>query len=49
MKHLAGLICLVSLPAIAANSHCNKQEQTVFSCSLGKKVVSVCVKRYFAD
>jgi hypothetical protein len=45
MKYLAGLVYLVSLPAIAANSHCSGQEQTVFSCSLGEKVVSVCASK----
>ena len=39
---LAGLLYITSLPAIATDSHCSGQEQTVFSCSLGKKIVSVC-------
>lgn len=42
---VTGLVYLVSLPAIAANSHCNEQEQTVFSCSLGEKIVSVCASK----
>ena len=40
-----GLLYLVSLPAIATDSHCTGQEQTVFSCSLGKKIVSVCASK----
>ena len=39
---LVGLVYGVSLPAIARDTHCSEQEQTVFSCSLGKKLVSVC-------
>lgn len=42
---LASLVYLVSLPALATESHCSKEEQTVFSCSLGKKVVSVCASK----
>ncbi|MEI6334525.1 MAG: hypothetical protein WCS87_08205 [Methylococcaceae bacterium] len=42
---LIGLVYLLSLPAIAAGSHCSEQEQTVFSCSLGKKIVSVCASK----
>lgn len=38
-------VYLVSLPAIAANSHCSEQEQAVFSCSLGAKAVSVCASK----
>jgi hypothetical protein len=39
---LTSLVYLVSLPAIASDSHCSAQEQTIFSCSLGKNMVSVC-------
>jgi hypothetical protein len=33
---------MISLPAVATDTHCSEQEQIVFSCSLGKKIVSVC-------
>jgi hypothetical protein len=39
---LLTLIYLIAFHANAADSHCNEQEQIVFSCSLGKKIVSVC-------
>jgi hypothetical protein len=39
---LFALIYLMAFHANAADSHCNEQEQIVFSCSLGKKIVSVC-------
>ena len=39
---LIGLVYIISSPAVAADTHCNEQEQIVFSCSLGKKIVSVC-------
>ncbi|MBS0586901.1 MAG: hypothetical protein JSS37_02860 [Proteobacteria bacterium] len=45
MKNVAligGLIGLLTAPAWAAESHCREQERIVFSCSLGKKTVSVC-------
>lgn len=42
---LTGLIYLFSLSVIAADSHCSEQEQTVFSCSLGEKIVSVCASK----
>jgi hypothetical protein len=42
---LTALIYSASFPAIAASSHCSEQEQTVFSCSLGKKLVSVCASK----
>ena len=45
MKSIAcigGLIGLLAAPVWAAESHCRAQEQVVFSCSLGKKTVSVC-------
>lgn len=32
----------IALPSFATESHCKEQEQTVFSCSLGSKIVSVC-------
>jgi hypothetical protein len=42
---LAGVIYFVSATAIAADSHCTGQEQVVFSCSVGKKIVSVCASK----
>jgi len=39
---LIGLVCLVTFPALAADTHCRAQEQTIFACSLGTKVVAVC-------
>lgn len=33
---------VISFSANASDSLCSAQEQTVFSCSLGKKIVSVC-------
>lgn len=39
---LIGLLSFISWPAIAADSHCGQGEEIVFSCSLGKKLVSVC-------
>ncbi|TAN68143.1 MAG: hypothetical protein EPN17_09910 [Methylobacter sp.] len=49
MKYNAlALTCLlysVSLSVVATESYCSEQEQTVFSCSLGKKIVSVCASK----
>ena len=46
MKHhallLIGLVCLVACPARAADTLCRAQEQTIFSCTLGTKMVAVC-------
>lgn len=45
MKLLATLLILIvipSLPAAAAHTYCTAQEWDVFSCSTGKKIVSVC-------
>ena len=45
MKNVAligALIGCLAAPAWAAESHCRAQERIVFSCSLGKKTVSVC-------
>ncbi len=36
------LLAVLAFPANAATTHCMQQEQVVFSCSLGKKTVSVC-------
>lgn len=30
---------------MGAESHCSKEEQTVFSCSLGTKILSVCASK----
>ncbi|WP_295623965.1 hypothetical protein [uncultured Nitrosomonas sp.] len=45
-----GLITLFSLVAVvdAAESHCQEQEQVIFSCSLGEKTVSVCASNDFS-
>ncbi len=32
-------------PALAAGTHCSQAEETVFSCNLGHKVVSVCASQ----
>ncbi|CAK0747807.1 conserved exported hypothetical protein [Gammaproteobacteria bacterium] len=45
MQVLIGLASLITLPAIATDSHCTRQEKTIFSCSLGKKIVSVCASQ----
>lgn len=43
---LIGSFCLAaSLPALAADSLCTKAEETVFSCNLDHKVVSVCASK----
>jgi hypothetical protein len=38
----AALLALASAQAFSHPSHCSKEEKTVFSCLIGKKVVSVC-------
>lgn len=44
--YFIGSVCLVaSASAFAANSHCTKAEETVFSCNLGRKVLSVCATK----
>ena len=45
---LGGLFTLTALPVWAAESLCNAQEQVIFSCSLGKKMVSVCASNDFS-
>lgn len=43
---VAGLCgAMISLAVLAADSHCTAEEDTVFSCDLGKKVVSVCASK----
>ena len=39
---LIGLVCLVTFSALAAEAHCRAQEQTIFACALGTKMVAVC-------
>ena len=45
---LGGLFALIALPVGAAESLCDAQEQVIFSCSLGKKIVSVCASNDFS-
>ena len=45
---LGGLFALTALPVWAAESLCDAQEQVIFSCSLGKKMVSVCASNDFS-
>ncbi len=43
---IAGLcVAMMSTAVLAADSHCTAAEETVFSCDLGKKVVSVCASK----
>ncbi len=43
---LIGSVCLAaSVSAHAAGSHCTEAEETVFSCSLERKIVSVCASK----
>jgi hypothetical protein len=42
---LIGLVCLVTFPALAADAHCRAQEQTIFACTLGTKMVAVCASQ----
>jgi hypothetical protein len=42
VAYIGGLIGLLAAPVWAAGSHCRAQEHIVFSCSVGKKTVSVC-------
>ncbi|OQW40761.1 MAG: hypothetical protein A4S08_03875 [Proteobacteria bacterium SG_bin4] len=42
ITYLGGLIGLIVTPFGAAETLCKQQEQVIFSCSLGKKTVSVC-------
>jgi hypothetical protein len=44
MRHYAVLLSFVTANALAAESHCTNQEQTIFSCSIAKssKVISLC-------
>lgn len=45
---IGGFLGLVAAPVWAGESHCSAQEQIVFSCSLGKKMVSVCASNDFS-
>jgi hypothetical protein len=43
---LIGSVCLAaSAPVLAAGSHCTQAEETIFSCNLEHKVVSVCASK----
>lgn len=42
---IGGMLMAVSTPLFAANSHCTATEETVYSCNLGRKVVSVCASK----
>lgn len=42
IAYLGGLIGLIVTSAGASETLCNQQEQVIFSCSLDKKMVSVC-------
>lgn len=42
---IGGMLMVVSTPLFAAGSHCSTAEETVFSCNLGSKVVSVCASK----
>jgi hypothetical protein len=45
---IGALITAISLPAWAQETHCQAQEQIIFSCSFGKKIVSVCASSDFS-
>ena len=45
LARLTNLIYFLSSTVIASESHCNTQEQIIFSCSIGTKVVSVCASK----
>jgi hypothetical protein len=47
MLGLSVLLALVSTGAVASGSHCNNQEQVVFSCTIAKssKLVSLCASK----
>lgn len=40
-------IFLVMSTAFATDTHCTSQEQVLFSCPIGKKMVSVCASQHF--
>ncbi|MDP1549543.1 MAG: hypothetical protein Q8L97_05210 [Nitrosomonas sp.] len=48
VTRLGGVFAMTALPVWAAESLCNTQEQIIFSCSLGKKMVSVCASNDFS-
>lgn len=43
------LFYLISSPVAAVESHCNEQEQIIFSCSVGKNIVSVCASKAISN
>lgn len=42
---IGSVFLAVSASALAAGTHCNHREETVFSCNLGHKTVSVCASK----
>ncbi|MER0215141.1 MAG: hypothetical protein DU481_02865 [Nitrosomonas sp.] len=45
---IGGLLGLIAEPVWAGESHCQADEQIIFSCSFGKKMVSVCASNDFS-
>jgi len=41
-------LCLLPLTGVAAETHCIPDEKVVFSCSVGKKTVSICSSPKFS-
>lgn len=48
VAYIGGLLALIALPVCAVESLCDAQEQVIFSCTLGKKMVSVCASNDFS-
>ena len=45
MTRIALIFCMFSASAYAASTLCLKDEDTIFNCSTGKKVISVCASK----
>ena len=45
---IGGLLGLIAAPVWAGESHCQADEQIIFSCSFEKKMVSVCASNDFS-
>jgi len=45
---IGGLLGLIAEPVWAGELHCQADEQIIFSCSFGKKMVSVCASNDFS-
>lgn len=45
---LIAILIPIAMPAWAMQTHCTDQEQIIFSCSLGKKSVSICASADFS-